>query len=291
MDHRLPVAGRGAGGDPERDARADADRGGRRVNGFRRIRLFSAVTWAVGTVVVVALAFLTFPSMAINPRTGELLVGGEGGADDYAYPWNTADPAELEIVDGVVHGTRAGGYLRLPGGSPLVTFTAAGATDDDWVGVYQQRGTGLDPQADDWEWPGYLGALYPDTDVVVLPGTEDGLLWFGESPGDWSATVAYPEATPMTGTASGTGNALLLYEGESLSGRFQHTGTGIFLVGAVTVGDWNSLVNDVDEVDERASWDQSDRVVFQVVADTGDGSWTITLDTPAGTEPDPAPTP
>jgi len=262
------------------------------VNGFRRIRLFSAVTWAVGTVVVVALAFLTFPSMAVNPRTGELLVGQDADEADYDYPWDTAGAAELEIVDGVVHGTRAGGYLRLSGGSPLLTLTPAAANDqDEWVRVYQQKGTELDTEASDWEWPGYLGALYPDTDVVVLPGTDDGLLWFGESLGDWTATVSYPEATPMTATASGKGNALLLYEGEALSGRFQHTGTGIFLVGAVTVGDWNSLVNEVDEVDVRASWEQTDRVVFQIESDTGDGSWTITLDTPAGDAPDPASTP
>lgn len=261
------------------------------MNGFRRIRMFSAVTWAVGTVVVVALAFLTFPSMAINPRTGEVLVGRDAGDADYTYPWDTG-AAELHIVDGEVHGTRAGGYLRLPGGSALLSLTIAGATDDDeWIRVYQQQGTGLDPEASEWEWPGSLGALYPDADVVVLPGSEDGLLWFGESLGDWTVTVTYPEVTPMTGTASGKGNALLEYEGEALSGRFQHIGTGIFLVSAVTVGDWNSLINEVDDVDLRASWDQTDRVVFQVVADTGDGSWTITLDTPAGTEPDPAPTP
>jgi len=283
VDDRLPDAGHTG---------TDAGRGERGVNGFRRIRLFSAVTWAVGAVVIAVLAFLTFPSMAINPRTGELLVGRDADEADYDYPWNTAGARELEIVDGEVHGTRAGGYLRLPGGSSLLTLTPApGTDDDDWVRIYQQQGTGLDPEASDWEWPGYLGALYPDTDVVVLPADEDGLLWFSESLGDWTATVSYPEATPMGESASGKGNALLLYEGEALSGRFQHTGTGIFLVGAVRVGDWNSLVNEVDEVDERASWDPSDRIVFQVEADTGDGSWTITLDTPAGTAPDPSPSP
>ena len=58
------------------------------------------------------------------------------------------------------------------------------------------------------------------------------------------------------------------------------------MVAVVTVGGWDLLVNEFDEVDVRASWEPTDRVVFQVEADTGDGSWTIALDTPAG---DPAP--
>ena len=66
-------------------------------------------------------------------------------------------------------------------------------------------------------------------------------------------------------------------------------------VAAVTVGDWQNLVNAVDAVDVRASWPPTDHVVFQVEADTGDGTWSIELDTPAGATPPsattPAPTP
>ncbi|MBD3941172.1 hypothetical protein IF188_05600 [Microbacterium sp. NEAU-LLC] len=263
------------------------------MNGLERIRRFSLVTWIFGSIVVAVIAFIVFPQVAVNPRTGEIEVGGDA-YNDGPRPWEVADPQEYTVVDGELHGTRAGGFLRLPAGSPLIQLTGGSDVEQaDWVDVYQQLGTQTDTEAGDWDYPGYLGALYPDAEVLVLASTDaDGLLWFGQSEADWTVKVTEPEVTPMdTTSASGTGNAVLMYEGDALSGRFQHTGTGVFLVGAVTVGDWERLVNEVDEVDERVSWDPTDRVVFQVEADTGDGSWTITLDTPAGTASEPSATP
>ncbi|GAA5201050.1 hypothetical protein [Microbacterium jejuense] len=260
------------------------------MNGLERIRRFSMVTWILGSIVVAVIAFLVFPQIALNPRTGEIQVGDELGDDP--RPWQIADPQEYEVVDGELHGTAAGGFLRLPAGSPMIQLAGGpGVENADWVDIYQQQGTQTDIEADDWEYPGYIGSLHPDAEVLVLASAdEDGLLWFRESEADWTVTVTEPEVTPMGESASGTGNAVLMYEGDALSGRFEHTGTGVFLVAAVTVGDWESLVNEVDEVDERVSWKPTDRVVFQVQADTGDGSWTITLDTPAGTAPEPTTT-
>ena len=108
--------------------------------------------------------------------------------------------------------------------------------------------------------------------MLVLPGADDGLLWFAPSLTDWTAEVSTPEVLPMGETASGEGNAVLMYEGDALSGRFRHTGSGLFMIAVVTVGGWDLLVNEFDEVDVRASWEPTDRVVFQVEADTGDGS-------------------
>ncbi|WP_203580904.1 hypothetical protein [Microbacterium hibisci] len=254
--------------------------------GAERIRRFSMVTWLVGTVVVAIIAFLVLPQVAINPVTGDVYVDEVPGDND--WPWLADDPQEYEVVDGVLHGTAEGGFVRLDADSDLLMFTDPDSQGgDDWVPVYQQNGVEFDVESDAWDSPGYLGSLYPDGDVLVLPGDEDGLLWFGATLTDWTAGVTKPEVVPMGETATGQGNAVLMYEGDALSGRFQHTGSGLFLVAAVTVGGWDSLVNEFDEVDVRASWEPTDRVVFQVDADTGDGTWTITLDTPAG---DPAPT-
>jgi len=263
--------------------------------GAERIRRFSLVTWIVGTIVIAAIAFTVLPQVAVNPQTGDVYVG-EPGEEGY-QPWLADDPQEYEIVDGVIDGTAAGGFLRIDGGSDLLMLeNPDGAGEADWVRVFQQQGVEFDVDSEQWQYPAYLGSLYPDSDVLVLPGAEDGLLWFSPSLTDWTARVSTPEVLPMGETATGQGNAVLVYEGEALSGRFQHTGSGLFMVAVVTVGGWDLLVNEFDEVDVRASWEPTDRVVFQVEADTGEGSWTIALDTPAGdpapsTTPTSAPTP
>ncbi|MFC8681836.1 hypothetical protein ACFT30_09960 [Microbacterium ureisolvens] len=255
------------------------------TGGAERVRRFSVATWILGTIVVSVIAFFVLPQVAVNPLTGDVYVD-DAAPEDGDYPWLADDPQEYEVVDGELRGTAEGGFLRLDANSDMLMFTNPESAEADWVSVYQQSGVEFDVESDEWEPPGYLGSLYPDGDVLVLPAAEDGLVWFGESLTDWTATVTKPEVVPMGETASGQGSAVLMYEGAALSGRFQHTGSGLFLVAAVTVGGWDSLVNEFDEVDVRASWEPTDRVVFQVDA-TGDGTWTITLDTPAG---DPAPT-
>ncbi|WP_349425773.1 hypothetical protein [Microbacterium sp. LWS13-1.2] len=258
--------------------------------GVERIRRFSLVTWIVGTVAVAVIAFLVLPQVAVDEQTGEVYVGAPG-EEAYA-PWLADEPEEYEIVDGVLHGTAAGGFLRIDADSALfMVDNPEGEGEADWVRVYQQQGVEFDPDSEEWQYPGYLGSLYPDSDILVLPGDEDGLLWFAPSLTEWTAEVTTPEVLPMGVSAGGQGNAVLMYEGAALSGRFQHTGSGLFMVAVVTVGGWDLLVNEFDEVDVRASWEPTDRVVFQVDADTGDGSWTITLDTPAGdTAPSTTPT-
>lgn len=257
--------------------------------GLERIRRFSIAVWVLGTVVVAVIALVVLPQIAVNPQTGDVYVGTD--PDDDYWPWLEEDPQEYEIVDGVLEGTAEGGYLRLDADSEMLMLSnTEGVGEADWVRLYQQQGTGFDVEAEPWLSPDYIGSLYAGAEILVLPGDEDGLLWFGASLTDWTATVTNPEVVPMGETATGQGNAVLMYEGEALSGRFRHTGTGLFLVAAVTVGDWQSLVNDVDDVDVRASWPPSDRVVFQIESDTGDGTWSIELDTPAGSTP-PASTP
>lgn len=251
-----------------------------------RIRSFSAITWTVGSLVVMIVAFLTVPAVFTNPRTGEVIVGGVGGdVDD--RPWLVRDAQEYTVVDGVLHGTRQGGYLRLPGGSNLVMITSRGDINvANGVAIYQQVGTQRDTNADHWEYPGYLGSMYGgNSQTLVMPADRDGLLWFSASQSDWTADVTVPETKPMGQTASGSGDAVLIYDGDALSGRFQHFGSGLMLVSLVGVAEWDSLVSDFDDVDVRASWKPSDRIAFFVEAGTGRGTWTITLDTPASGAP------
>lgn len=250
--------------------------------GAERIRRFSIGAWVVGVVVISVIATVVMPQIMVDPDTGRVYVDEPAG-DDIDYPWLGEGVEELAIVDGKIQGTRDGGYLRLEAGADMMMISAGERDVDtaDWVRVYQQLNTETDVESDDWLSPGFLGSLYPDTDVLVLPGDQDGLLWFSAALEEWTATVSTPEVIPMGESYSGEGNAVLLYEGDALSGRFQHTGSGLFIVGAVTVGDWQLLVNEADEVDVRTSWPPTDRVVFQVESDTGDGTWAITLDTPA----------
>lgn len=263
-----------------------------------RIRQFSIGTWVVGVVAISVIATLVIPRIEMNPQTGDVYVGGSAGEVGGDYPWDTG-AGELPIVDGVIQGAREGGYIRLDAGADMMMITPDDRSIEaaDWVSVYQQLNTELDVESDAWQRPGYLGALYPRTEVLILPGESDGLLWFAPALADWTAEITTPEVLPMTETYSGKGNAVLLYEGDALSGRFQHVDSGLFIVNAITVGGWDNLVNEADDVDVRVSWPPTDRVVFQVEADTGDGTWTIALDTPAGadtsgaTEPAPASTP
>lgn len=252
----------------------------------QRIRRFSIGVWIIGTIAVAITSFVVLPTIVADPVTGEVLVIGEDEDGYRDYPWFDPDPDEYEIVDGVIHGTAQGGFLRLDAGAELMMLT----TDDDaqdGILLYQQLDTELDPEAEGWDPGGFVGSLYPDSQSLIMPGAEDGLLWFGRSAGEWTVTVTTPETTTMGESASGDENAVLLYEGDALSGRFQHTGDGLFIVEAVTVGGWQLLVNEFDEVDVRTSWEPTDRVALFVSADTGEGSWTITLDTPAS---DPATT-
>lgn len=231
-------------------------------------------------------AVLSFPPLWTDGRGG-VYVGRQGIDGRDGYPWQQAYPQEYRIENGVLHGTRQGGYVRLPAGADLMMLTPHGAdvAGGRRVDVYQQDGVQFDVNADDWPYPGYLGSLSTYSDVLVMPGSHDGILWFGASEADWTADVSTPETRPLTSSLSGSGNAVVVYDGPALSGRFQHTGSGIFLVASVTVGDWDSLVNEVNDVDVRASWKPGGRIAFFVEADTGTGSWTITLDTPATDPP------
>lgn len=257
---------------------------------MKRIRAFSAGAWLIGTVAVAIVAWVSFPVIMVDPDTGDVYVDqpNAGYAADYAFAQD--DPQELEIVDGVIQGTTEGGYIRLAAGSDLLLLTPDEddeAVFEDGVPVHQQLDTAIADDPDDREWPEFLGSLWPENPMLVMPGATDGLLWFGEARGEWTAEISTSETVTMGEHAEGAGNAVLLYEGDALSGRFQHFGTGLFIVEAVTVGDAENLFAEYDEVDLRASWAPTDRVAFLIQADTGDGTWAITMDTPAA---DPTPT-
>lgn len=246
-----------------------------------RLRRFSAITWLVGSGVAAVLAFTLVPTLAINPMTGEILFNNP---NDYEYrPWEDPDAEELEIVGGEIAGTGDTGYLDLPSTDELILLGPLTEGAEDYTNVYHQLDTAV---AIVDERPEYIGLLSETRDQVIFPAASEGRLWFSPRLGDWRASVSRETATPIEGTtASGTGPALLLYDGDALSARFTFEGEGFFSADAISPGSTLDLVRGVDAVDERASWPATDRVVIRIDVDEGIGSWSLTLDEPAASSP------
>ncbi|GAB2693646.1 hypothetical protein BKA24_000182 [Microbacterium marinum] len=244
-----------------------------------RIRRFSAITWLTGSVAAIVVALLTMPFLGVNPDTGGLIF-----TDPNRYelrPWENPDIGELEIVDDEIVGTADGGWIDLPAGDALWVIGPVTEGGENYTNVYQQLDAGVSVTV---ERPEYIGLISDGRDQVIFPGRTGGRLWFAPRLTDWKATVTLEEPTPFGGpTVSGEGPALLVYDGEALSGRFTFTGDGFFTVDAIVPGAVTELVEGVDDVDQRASWVTSDTVVLRVDVDDGAGSWTITLDQPAST--------
>lgn len=242
------------------------------TSGVDRIRSFSRVTWTVGTVVVMAIALLTFPQIYQEPG-GAIYVDG-GDYPEREYPWYAEDPAELEIVDGVVRGDAGGGFLPFPASSSPMRLTPVRDLPD-LLGVSQS----VAPWTEESDPPSSLGYLYePDEIAYLVPSTEDGRIWFSTVAPQWEAEVTVVDAEEISGgSTSGQGDAILQYRGEALSARFQHEGTGIFQVTVAAPGETERAVNEVDDVDARASWDTAGVVLFIIEAPSGDGTWTVTV--------------
>ena len=246
-----------------------------------RIRRFSAGAWLVGAAVAAVIAFATMPLVAYDPMTGGLLFDDRG---EYEFsPWEDPDAGELEIVDGEIVGLGRGGYIDLPLDPELWVIGPLSGSDDG-IGVYHQIDADASPEDDT---PAYVGMLSSRRSAAVMPGTTAGRVWFGPGLQDWRAPVERTAGTPLAGPMTGEGSALLVYEGEALSGRFTYSGRGFFRVDVVLPGEALNLVRGVDDVDERASWPPADRVVIRIEADPG--AWSVTLDEPAPLPSTPSP--
>lgn len=242
--------------------------------GLQRIQSFSRATWSIGSIVVLVIALVSFPRLYQAPD-GRIVVEGEEYAaglygDD---PWLAEEPTRLEIVDDTIHGDQRGGYLPFPASAdPLVVSVPTEYADS----VHLRQSVG--PVPDEVELPPSIGHLWePEDRVYLVPGQEDGGIWFATDDPEWSVTVRPVDAEPLIGTASGQGSAVLAYRGDALSARFTHAGAGIFQVTIAAPGELRLAVNDVDEVNSRASWDTPGVVLFLIDA-PGEGTWTVTVD-------------
>lgn len=254
----------------------------------RSIRNFSIVTWVVGTIVAIVLAFVLLPNYLINEQTGGIGYFG----NDERNPWSADAPREFERDGAVWHGSGSG-FVRLT------------ADDDEPLELRADQlqafttfrisaSSQLELPANERELPESLGYLSEvgETTLVVPPG-EATELWI-QTQGDWRFSTKTIETTPIDGTLTGSGNAYLAYRGDALSGRFEHHGSGIFFVTIASVASEERPIIETDDVDQRLSWDAAPLVVFVIQADTGDGEWTVTIDRLADdddTEPPPSETP
>lgn len=242
-----------------------------------RIRRFSTVTWLTGSAVAVVLAFVLLPVVAINPRTGDLVLTDPNRYEN--RPWDDPDAQEVRLEGDELIGSAASGFLDLPAGDDVWVVGPLTEGTDDYLNIYQQPDAtvGLDDDR-----PDYLGLVSESRKVTVVSNRTDGRMWFAPRLTDWRATVSRETPTPIeSGTATGEGPALLSYDGDALSARFVFEGDGFFTVDAAFPGDVIDLVRAVDGVDIRESWPAEGRVIFRVDADEGAGRWTITLDEPA----------
>ncbi|WP_065572321.1 hypothetical protein [Microbacterium oleivorans] len=247
-----------------------------------RIRRFSTITFLAGSVVAIVLAFMVVPFVGINPATGDLLLTNPNEYEN--RPW--ADPGAQEVrVDGdTLIGTAGTGYLDLPAGDDVWVIGPLTQGQRNYLHVHQQTDVDVNTTEDR---PTYIGLVTGSRSLTFVAGDHASRLWFAPRLTDWRATVSRKTPTPVEGrTVSGEGPALLVYDGEALSGRFVYQGDGFFGVEALYPGEAaTDVAQGFDDVDTRSSWPPSDRVVFRVDSDDGSGTWTIRLDEPASDSP------
>ncbi|MGJ0204804.1 hypothetical protein NHL51_11715 [Leucobacter sp. gxy201] len=267
-----------------------------------RLRRFSRLTWGAGIAAVAIVGIVLMPGIGVDPGSGRVFVVDRGwtGEAEYDRPWLHDDPVELELVDGVIAGGAEGGYFTLKPGSKPLRLTAESIENvtpqygGSWVTVYQGRDdffadlpgddeSGTGEQADPWERAdgiAQVGPLEDDDDSVlyVVPTDERTQVWFTGELGDWSIRAEEVDATPLDGSVTGSGNAVLEYRGEGLSAKLEHTGTGILNVRMFVPGE-RSLdpVVGADDFVQRVSWDAPGSVLFVIESDTGEGEWTATV--------------
>ena len=242
-----------------------------------RIRRFSAGVWLAGASVGVVVSLVTLPVLAVDPGTGQLYL--EDPTRYEVSPWDDPQAGELEIVDGEIIGAARGGYIDLPADPEMWEIGPLTGTDEPFA-VYQQLDVATSP---DRTRPTYVRLLDTDRSITVLTDTTAGRLWFAPSLREWRAAITPRPGTPVASPMTGEGSAILIYEGEALSGRFTYSGDGFFQADAVLPGAVLDLVSGIDEVDARFSWPRPGRVAFLIEAD--EGTWSLTLDEPASVPP------
>ena len=245
------------------------------AGGGERIRSFSRVTWILGSVIVMGIGAIAFPTI-YRDAAGDIYVASGDDLDDLeTSPWLQEEPVELEAVDGRIDIGPQGGYLELDPETPAMTVTAE-LDDEEYASARQSVGTW---NREDYALPSRVGWFAEPDDVgYVVVGPDGGRLWFDATGTRWGARLEPLETEPLDGEAAGTGPANLLYKGDALSARFIHTGAGILQVTLIAPGeDARMAVNAVDDVDTRASWDRPG-IALMVIDATGDGEWTVAVD-------------
>ncbi|GAB3618203.1 hypothetical protein GCM10027416_27600 [Okibacterium endophyticum] len=255
----------------------------------RRIRRFSTVSWVLGTVVMVIVAFTTFTQVGWDEDRGGLVALGGGGGGD-AYPWDAQDPVVAERGDNGTWTGEGDSVIRIdqePGENvPLLVRLESGG-EDDVVDVYMTE-TGdidVDLPPDDRPWPRNVGYLAEGEESIVIPPEGTLELWV-QADAPWELSLEPAELQTVDGTVGGEGNAYLIYEGDALSARFVHKGDGIFFVSIYTDTDDDRPIIESGRVDRRISWDETSVVIFAIESDEEDGAWSVTIDEIATDDPD-----
>jgi hypothetical protein len=234
------------------------------------------------------IAFSTFARVGVNGDTGALFeVDNPGAYGD--YPWEVDDVAVAESSDGRTFSADGDAVIRVPSAS-TDPIQIAQVTDVD-VRLSMTASGDIDPAvpAEDREWPETVGYPEDDIPIVAFPYAGTLELWV-EADEAWTLTIADLAADEITDTASGQGNALLVYSGESVSATFEFAGEGIFFVTTFTrEGGEESLIIDSGALTERHSWQPSESVVFRIESDADRGAWVVDIDSYAEDEPSPTP--
>lgn len=260
----------------------------------KRLRRFSRSLWIVGVAVTAVIGVALMPIIAYDDYAGLRVIERgsnifEGGLEERA--WETEDPTELFVRDGVLTGGDTGGYLTIaPDSKPLRLSLPHGAVtqgDEDFrLTVHQGITDFFEPQANGEHETGIvrIGTFDGWTDeLYVVPAAVTTQVWFSERfgpavRGQWELNVEELEVTPLSSEVSGSGNALLLYDGDALSAKFTHSGTGIFSAQVLVAGERDERpIVGVDDFVSRASWARPGPVLFIIEADTGNGTWTATV--------------
>ncbi len=134
--------------------------------GARRIGVANAVLWIVGSIVLVVVGATAAYSFVVAPYTGG---GGLLGGDE--YPWEADQPLVATEADGV-WSADASGVIRIP----ATQFTEA--LEATMVGGGEVTLYRTDPDEEpaypgDVVWPAYLGYIYGDTAMVIVPSGGD----------------------------------------------------------------------------------------------------------------------
>lgn len=244
--------------------------------GFAQISRFSRFVWVIGALGIAVAAFFVVPQVALRGDGRIVVDNGEGYAGDRVYPQHVDDPVELALEGDTLSGDQQGGWLAFDADStPLMLRMAH--EHDNYINIFQTSDI-ADLAADRAVSPESLGALWDLDDVVyAVPAATDGRLWVSVDSARWDLSVTPVAHTPIAdAAASGTGDAMLSYEGDALSARFSHTDSGFLRVTVIAPEQFDLAVNDVDEFSRRASWRVPGTVLFMI--ESSGGEWSVAVD-------------